>query len=346
MTPVVGPDEAASQRRSVIARMETLQGSALSRRASAHTVRRRLSKALAAVALLASVAGAYFFHERGVAPPQRENSQRVYWQDGATLKLNSGATVELLSASELRLLRDEPTLEEISLQRGHIDVRVPKLAKGALLVVQTPDTRVTVRGTRFTVKYGDECVRNPCTAVHVSEGRVEVDHGGAVTTLSSGDSWTSESRSVPDAPPVARAIPSPPAPSPPAAAEATRPTAAEAAPHRRQAAASAHANRERPSTLAEENALLESAMASSRAGSAERAVSLLDEHIRKYPASPLARNAELERLRALDRGGDPASARAAARRYLAKYPDGMGADEARRIAVRSRAPERSPPSAP
>jgi outer membrane protein assembly factor BamD (BamD/ComL family) len=98
------------------------------------------------------------------------------------------------------------------------------------------------------------------------------------------------------------------------------------------------------STLAEENALLEHAMTASRAGHSERAVSLLDEHLAKYPDSQLARNAELERLRALERAGNLATARAAARRYLAKYPDGMGSDEARRIAL-ARHPDGSGPPA-
>jgi outer membrane protein assembly factor BamD (BamD/ComL family) len=87
-------------------------------------------------------------------------------------------------------------------------------------------------------------------------------------------------------------------------------------------------------------------MTASRAGNSERAVTLLDEHLEKYPGSQLARNAELERLRALERTGDLATARAAARRYLARYPDGMGSDEARRIALATRARGSRPLSDP
>lgn len=87
------------------------------------------------------------------------------------------------------------------------------------------------------------------------------------------------------------------------------------------------------SSLAEENALLEAALASGRRGDDAREIQLLGEFLRRFPRSELAQNAEVERFRALSRRGDTVTAARLARRYLGDHPDGMARDEARRLAV-------------
>jgi hypothetical protein len=373
VTPLVGAAEAAVQRGRVVARMQQLQDSARQERNGARVIRRRLRGGFAALAVSAAIACAWAY-QRGradapvavVAPfidarsgetavlrgnqsvtaganeplPLRSSDQVRTRGGGATLKLRSGATVELKAATELRLVQDERALEEVLLKEGYVDVRVPKLAKGELLVVRTPDSSVTVRGTRFTVSFDRGCRTGQCTNVNVTEGRVEVEHAGAVAMLGSGDSWTSE-----DTTPADSAISRGATVAPGAAANASSSTSPGPPQRRLPPKAATLVARER-STLAEETALLEHAMTASRAGNSERAVTLLDEHLEKYPGSQLARNAELERLRALERTGNLATARAAARRYLARYPDGMGSDEARRIALAARARGSRPLSDP
>jgi TolA-binding protein len=86
------------------------------------------------------------------------------------------------------------------------------------------------------------------------------------------------------------------------------------------------------STLAEENRLMQAALAARRAGQNARAVQLLTELLTSHPGSPLAQNAEVERFRALLRSGDQQSAARQANAYLSQYPNGMAADEARKLA--------------
>ncbi|HVW27008.1 MAG TPA: outer membrane protein assembly factor BamD [Polyangiaceae bacterium] len=90
------------------------------------------------------------------------------------------------------------------------------------------------------------------------------------------------------------------------------------------------------STLADENRLMQTALAAARDGQNGRAVRLFSEFLERHPASPLAQNAQVERFRALLRSGDGRSAARAASAYLNQYPNGMAADEARRVVARAR----------
>jgi hypothetical protein len=92
-----------------------------------------------------------------------------------------------------------------------------------------------------------------------------------------------------------------------------------------------------PSTLADENRLMQAALGARRDGQNARAVQLLTELLTRHPRSPLAQNAEVERFRALLRSGDEQSAARQARTYLNQYPNGMAADEAQKLA--EKAPE-------
>jgi TolA-binding protein len=177
---------------------------------------------------------------------------------------------------------------------------------------------VTVHGTRFTVEAvqmegGANAIY---TRVIVREGVVAVEHDGRTTELFAGDRWSSAS----EAPKAEAHVASAPRVGTPRSIARTTPNPAGT------------------STLAAENALVQRALTASRQGDDTRAVALFDDLIARYPHSPLEPNAEVERFRALQRLGKVAQAAKQARRYLGEHPDGMGSDEARRVAVEPIAP--------
>jgi hypothetical protein len=89
-----------------------------------------------------------------------------------------------------------------------------------------------------------------------------------------------------------------------------------------------------PSTLAEQNELLQTALDARRRGDDGAAIGSLDKLIAKYPASPLIQDARVERMRAYERSGRHADAVAEAVRYLADFPSGYAREEAKAIAVK------------
>lgn len=98
-----------------------------------------------------------------------------------------------------------------------------------------------------------------------------------------------------------------------------------------------------PSDLGEQNRLFASAMRARERGDDRGSARLLDELIRKYPASPLLQEAYVSRFRALLSAGERAEAALAARRYLFAWPDGYAAQEAQEIAAEKAARGRSAP---
>ncbi|HVU05535.1 MAG TPA: outer membrane protein assembly factor BamD [Polyangiaceae bacterium] len=147
-------------------------------------------------------------------------------------------------------------------------------------------------------------------------------------------------------PPAARAELAPAAEAPPVAAHpapvepASPPTAfADVAPlpaavpsqTTGQARHASPAPARNPSTLAEENALMQRALGAVRRGEDARAAALLDDFLARYPGSPLAQNAEVERYRVQYRSGNVARARQLASTYLDSHPTGMAKDEASRL---------------
>jgi len=97
------------------------------------------------------------------------------------LLASRGATV--------RILRDKPRTALIRLRTGRLGMRVPKLPRGGRVEVVTPDARVRVVGTRFTVQRGHQ----PRTTVAVAEGVVWVTPTGRnrrIVVLRAGESRT------------------------------------------------------------------------------------------------------------------------------------------------------------
>jgi hypothetical protein len=164
--------------------------------------------------------------------------------------------------------------------------------------VETPDAEVTITGTSVVA------VRDGATRVSVSDGVVTIKQGDTQSTLHAGDTWP--------APPALTSRAAPP-PAPSHVAVKQRPD---------------------PSTLDEQNRLLQRALGARRQGEDARAVADLDQLLGRYPGSPLAQEARVEKFRALERMGNHAKAVVEARRYLADYPNGFAASEAQSLVLR------------
>jgi hypothetical protein len=245
----------------------------------------------------------------------------------ATAVLASGANVEVEPDStvrfDARVESTEAAGEALTLSQGTVVLRVPKLGPHRTLSVLTPDARVTVRGTRFSVTVLGSGDRRE-TRVQVTEGSVWVNHAGKEDVLAAGQSWSSR---------------------PEVALTRERPTATPAPKNEPAAGAAVEATAPRPrdvnvspvgtSTLAAENELYRSAVAAVRGGEDARAVGLLDTFLSRFPRSPLAQNAAVERFRALVRAGRHDGAARAADQYLSAYPGGFAREEATRVAGRT-----------
>jgi ferric-dicitrate binding protein FerR (iron transport regulator) len=95
--------------------------------------------------------------------------------------------------------------------------------------------------------------------------------------------------------------------------------------------------------LAQQNRMMQAALAARSKGEHARAVQLFDELLRRHPGSPLTESVRVERFRSLRRLGRHAEATREARRYLAIYGRGFARDEARGLVLDPEDPERSAP---
>ncbi|NUO49140.1 MAG: FecR domain-containing protein [Polyangiaceae bacterium] len=204
----------------------------------------------------------------------------------ATVRLVNGVAVTATIDSMLTFDEIEP---RVDLGLGVGRFVVPKLPAPDQFSVHTPDARVVVHGTDFVVSVRlDNEHGGTVTSVSVREGVVSVHHQGGEAVLGAGESWSSAEQRAP-APVSASA--SPPVPAIASASAVTVPTSKPS---------------EQPtSTLTEENALFEKAMAARKAGNDAEVVRLLDAHRRKYPTSPLGPVVERERERAMERAKQP-----------------------------------------
>ena len=225
-------------------------------------------------------------------------------QGRATLELASGAHVVLESSTSLRMLgapseNSKELRESALLESGRVNVRVPKLEPGASLSIITPDTRVTVVGTRFSVWI----VRTPSgmfSCVGVEEGRVKVEAEHKQALLAAGEVWASvgddgacdsaigqlpekDSSGNQPTPNQGRSNNEPPVVTP------AQPH--EKGPPRPQAPAGASA----ASSLAEENRLFLRCIQARRARHFSEALTLDDQFLTRYPNSTLVSQMREER---------------------------------------------------
>jgi FecR protein/Outer membrane lipoprotein len=348
------PDESEAEREQIVAALNRRLD--LARRTKRASGRQRWVFASAAAALCVS-AGLAFAHFRQPLPaPQLATTQQARAdlfrrgealhtdaQETRTGTLENGAEVRLSGGTELTVSALVPGTDELVLDHGRVDLTVPKLRAGHTLSVTTPDSTVTVRGTRFSVEVVLEGSR-AITSVEVTQGSVWVRQGDARLVLSAGSRWSSR---APEATAAVAPLASDRAASPVASDGASSTSSApaarsESAPAKAAwlggAAARVDAAPQalaESSTLAQENDLYAAASRASREGNDALAISDLSGLLARYPNSPLAQNARVDRFRALNRSGRGQEAVAQARRYLADYPNGFARDEAKALVLQS-----------
>ena len=197
----------------------------------------------------------------------------------AELVTSAGLGLNLGGATRISLsgLVGARALNQVELRQGLLTCSVPHLNEGQRFSVQTPDARVVVHGTVFSVRVDSKRTHGSETCVEVTDGVVIVQHAGSETALNAGDRWGCDASA--SAPASGNAAPLPlPLPLPlPDGAVSERHTV----PH----SGARHAER---STLGEESRLLQDALAAERVGQRERAQSLLNQLLTRYPKSPLS----------------------------------------------------------
>jgi ferric-dicitrate binding protein FerR (iron transport regulator) len=244
-------------------------------------------------------------------------------EGSASLGFPSGAAARVSRRSALKLTATEHT-ESLLLTRGRVDVEVPKLDAERGFSVETPDAKVIVHGTGFSVSVDPDGDRGIWTSVSVTHGVVSVQHAGQEVRLTAGQSWPADLQPAPkpdgdelriddDAGPSERA------------SEKPRKRAGKASRGRR--APSARESRE----LAEQNGHFARAMTLKNQGQTQGALDELTHLLSSHPASPLRQEARVERLRILRSLGRTEAAASEASHYLSDFPDGYAAQEAREL---------------
>ena len=191
-----------------------------------------------------------------------------------------GARIELAPRARLQIgpkPSQGPEADvDLRLSRGEAHFSVPPLGGRRQFSIATPDARVVVHGTVFSVKVGPEPRARTC--VRVNEGLVEVRHGGQSTFLRPGMQWGCQDAAaerVAPLPPVQAAVAPAPAP---AERSTTR---------KRPARMRAERSPLPPGTLARETSLLSAALTAERDGDQARAHALFGELLSRHPRSPL-----------------------------------------------------------
>jgi hypothetical protein len=212
--------------------------------------------------------------------------ERLNAEAGAELRTPATGWVRLRAAQGLALaLAGETSLafggllpvrgrSEVTLTRGSLDCDVPKLPAGEQFVVVTPDARVIVHGTSFSVKVV-EVARGSSTCVRVREGRVAVQRGAEELWLGAGESSGCEQAQAKKAD-----APHEPAAAEPAALPRELPSRAPVV----------NKSRERllaSGTLAKETELLQAALSAERKRDFPGARNRLELLLARYPESPL-----------------------------------------------------------
>ena len=232
------------------------------------------------------------------------------------LSTPQGVRVELAPRTRLRVREDarDRRRAQLNLVEGEVHCDVPKLGSQAQFSIATPNARIIVHGTRFSVRVG--VPDQPGTCVKVSEGLVEVRSGNQRKLLPPGTQWGCDAQNPRASARVASVEPGrnearvqgptavPAAPAEELAASADQPERMQPAPraNARKAARLARAraaarraaddNAEQrvrlSGTLAEENRLLAAALTAERGRDAERARELFEQLLARNPSSPLA----------------------------------------------------------
>ncbi len=215
----------------------------------------------------ATLSSGAFVGEAAFTTPE-ESSARVVTEGGVLVEVAPATRARVRSAA----------LARVELMDGSVTLEVPPQRHGSNVRVVTPDATVIVHGTRFTVTYvagGD----TPRTCVRVDHGKVSV----ARSSLDAAGRPESELLTAGQSSGCDAAEPT----------QATADVATDAVPR-----FSPRPSASQGSTLAQENRLLQEALAAEQAGDTKRAQARLRTLLTKYPRSGFAAEAEraLERI--------------------------------------------------
>ncbi|MET0792542.1 MAG: FecR domain-containing protein [Polyangiaceae bacterium] len=193
----------------------------------------------------------------------------------AELVSSAGLGLRLGGATRVALggLLGPDAKQQVALQQGLLTCSVPHLSEGQRFSVQTPDARVVVHGTVFSVHVDATRAAGTQTCVEVTDGVVIVQHSGAETALNAGDSWGCEGSAPSSAAPSEASHDSDVAPVPNGAISKLNPRVTE------------------HGTLSDERRLFQRALTADRLGQHDQAETLLNQLLTKYPSSPLAADA-------------------------------------------------------
>ncbi|HEU5075788.1 MAG TPA: FecR domain-containing protein [Polyangiaceae bacterium] len=196
----------------------------------------------------------YAIDSLGRLSTPRTSGARFVTDAGVDLGFGADATADLSFT---------PARQHIALNRGRVELSVPKLKQGTSLSVATPDAVVTVHGTRFSVEVMPE---HSCVRVH--EGVVSVVRGETRERLTGGQSSGCE-------PALTKRL----------GDETPAPIA--------EGSGSNDQNAERPKpkgtgTLVQENRLFQSALRSEQSGDRAQALALATRLLTRYPNSVMA----------------------------------------------------------
>lgn len=186
---------------------------------------------------------------------------------GLGLRLGSATRVSIAG-----LLGSAPK-NQAELRQGLLTCTVPHLSEGQRFSVATPDARVVVHGTVFSVRVDSKQASGSQTCVAVTDGVVIVQHAGSETALNAGDSWGC----------------SPNADSDPKPNDTTQQDSAQDSDSSAAIRGASHGALRPPDhgTLGEENRLFQAALAAERLGQKDKAELDLNRLLSKYPSSPL-----------------------------------------------------------
>ncbi len=114
------------------------------------------------------------------------------------------ATITAQPTAEIQVSSSDPSRALVSLGSGRVDVLVDKLVGGETFELATPNAKIEVVGTRFTVEVGTiDCTEGSCpsirTSVHVVAGVVSVTRSPTdVIILGPGEHLVVDSRRLTD----------------------------------------------------------------------------------------------------------------------------------------------------
>lgn len=303
---------------------------------------------LAAAAMIVGFAGGTW--------NRSSNQIAVALHFGALPKIEMGSQLGFHPSEDARFTRNRSAnLDELTLEHGTIDIKLPKIEEGKRFVVRTTDAQIEVRATAFRV----EAEKGKIRSVAVEQGTVEVQYAGFTAVIPSGGSWraTPESsdpdkqapKSDTDAkapiektpePPIRTVLNTTPAPKTtnrpvvprdeaPNLLEPQDKPAPEPAPLAVAPPAPTPAPTPAPPSAASRT--FAEAMAAMRRGDYAGSAEKLEQFAETHAGDARADEADYLRAIALQRAGKKDAAIAAAKRYLATRPNGAHRADAARI---------------